>query len=127
MVYEFQHQGRMYRLTMECISHPEHQESLTDILQAALLPKAPRYTPKPCRPAALDGQVTTPLPGKVVQVWAKEGDTVKAGDLLVTVEAMKMENELYAPFDGVVESLPVQAGDLLRAGQVAAVIGGAQE
>ena len=55
------------------------------------------------------------------------GEPVKAGDLLVTVEAMKMENELYAPFDGVVESVEVREGDTLRTGQTVAVVGGAQE
>ena len=83
--------------------------------------------PRPCKPAALDGQVVTPLPGTVVRVCVHAGEPVKAGDLLVTVEAMKMENELYAPFDGVVESVEVREGDTLRTGQTVAVVGGAQE
>ena len=96
-------------------------------LHAALLPEAPRYMPRPCKPAALDGQVVTPLPSTVVRVCVHAGEPVKAGDLLVTVEAMKMENELYAPFDGVVESVEVREGDTLRTGQTVAVVGGAQE
>ena len=38
MVHEFQHQGRVYRLTVECLSEPDHQESLASVLHAALLP-----------------------------------------------------------------------------------------
>lgn len=127
MVHEFQHQGRVYRLTVECLSEPDHQETLASVLHAALLPEAPRYTPKPCKPAALDGQVVTPLPGTVVRIAVSEGENVKAGDLLVTVEAMKMENELYAPFDGVVESIAVQKGETICAGQTVAVVGGAEK
>lgn len=126
MMYDFQHQGRTYRLTVQCLSEPEHQESLAALLHAALLPEAPRYNPKPCKPAAQDGQVAAPLPGTVVRLCVQEGDAVRAGELLLTVEAMKMENELYAPFDGVVESLNVQEGETLRAGQVVAIIGGAR-
>lgn len=127
MKHEFQHQGQTYRLTVECLSDPSHQEPLAEVLRAALLPEAPKYTPKPCRPAVLDGQVETPLPGTIVRVCVQEGDAVQKGDLLVTVEAMKMENELYAPFDGVVRSVCVQEGETIRAGQVAVIIGGAEE
>ena len=69
MIHEFQHQGRTYRLTVECLSEPDHQESLASVLHAALLPEAPRYMPRPCKPAALDGQVVTPLPGTVCLLY----------------------------------------------------------
>ena len=75
----------------------------------------------------MDGQVVTPLPGTVVRIAVSEGENVKAGDLLVTVEAMKMENELYAPFDGVVESIAVQKGETIRAGQTVAIVGGTEK
>ena len=127
MVYEFQYQGRTYRLTMECTSEPSPPETLASLLHAALLPEAPRYTPKPCRMAAVDGQVVSPLPGTVVRICAKSGEPVKAGALLVVVEAMKMENELRAPFDGVVESIAVQPGENIHAGQLVACVGGALE
>ena len=127
MIYDFQHQGRTYRLTLECISEPEHQETLAALLQAAMLPEAPRYAPKPCRPAAMDGQVLSPLPGTVVRVCVEEGAAVQAGALLAVVEAMKMENELRAPFDGVVENIAVQPGQSIRAGQLVACVGGGKE
>lgn len=90
------------------------------------MPEAPHYTPKPCRAIETDGQVVSPLPGKVVHINIKKGELVKKGTLLVIIEAMKMENELCAPFDGIVESIIVTHGETFRMGQLIAVIGGKQ-
>lgn len=57
------------------------------------------------------GKITSPMPGKVVKVNVKVGDSVKKGDALLIVEAMKMENTLYAPISGVVESVNIVAGE----------------
>ena len=57
-----------------------------------------------------DGQIVSPMPGKVIGVHVKEGDRVSAGDRLLVLEAMKMEHRLVAPFDGRVEQLNVEAG-----------------
>ena len=69
--------------------------------------------------ASHDGpaEVSSPMPGKIVEILVKEGEEVKAGQGLIIVEAMKMENELKAPKDGVVGSI--------KAAQGAAVDGGA--
>jgi len=67
-----------------------------------------------------DGVVIAPMPGKVVAVAVKAGDTVTRGQTLVTLEAMKMEHALAAAFDGVVESLSVTAGDQVSEGAVLA-------
>jgi biotin carboxyl carrier protein len=53
--------------------------------------------------------VRAPLPGRVVRLWVAEGDTVAAGQRLVAIEAMKMENEVRAPRDGTVASILVAA------------------
>lgn len=66
--------------------------------------------------------VLCPMPGKVLGVKAAVGQRVCAGDVLVVVEAMKMENEIVAPQDGVVESLPVKEGDSLETDAVLAVL-----
>jgi biotin carboxyl carrier protein len=66
--------------------------------------------------------VTAPMPGKVVRVLAAEGDSVVAGQGLVVIEAMKMQNELQSPRDGRVASLPVRQGDTVAAGAVLAVV-----
>lgn len=56
-------------------------------------------------------QIKTPLPGVVLKVLAKEGMTVKEGDILVVIEAMKMENKIMAEKAGVVKSVKVHDGD----------------
>jgi len=61
--------------------------------------------------ATKDSDVTSPMPGRIVTINVKEGDTVKAGDTVLTVEAMKMENPVHAPVSGVVKSVYVVQGD----------------
>jgi 3-methylcrotonyl-CoA carboxylase alpha subunit len=60
--------------------------------------------------AVADGDVRAPMPGKVVSVSVKKGASVKQGDALLTLEAMKMEHALTAPFDGIVAELNVKSG-----------------
>ena len=68
--------------------------------------------------AAKEGNVavSVPMPGKILAVKAKEGDSVKAGDVLLVLEAMKMENDIVAPQDGVVASINVKVGDSVESG-----------
>ncbi|HYE44097.1 MAG TPA: biotin carboxylase N-terminal domain-containing protein, partial [Caulobacteraceae bacterium] len=61
--------------------------------------------------AAASGSLTAPMPGRIVAVQAKAGDTVAKGAPLLVMEAMKMEHAMTAPFDGVVAELPVAPGD----------------
>ncbi|MEM6931697.1 MAG: acetyl-CoA carboxylase biotin carboxyl carrier protein subunit, partial [Myxococcota bacterium] len=68
------------------------------------------------------GEVKTPMPGAVVRVEVAEGDEVEKGQVLVVVEAMKMENEFRAESAGRVTSLPVKAGDSVDSGAVLAVV-----
>ena len=60
--------------------------------------------------------VAAPLPGKVLSVNVKKGDTVKKGDLLLVIEAMKMENEIYSSQDGTIAEVLVGAGDYVSTG-----------
>ncbi|MDR6511220.1 3-methylcrotonyl-CoA carboxylase alpha subunit [Novosphingobium capsulatum] len=57
-----------------------------------------------------DGAILAPMPGRVIAVSVAQGDTVTKGQKLLTLEAMKMEHTLVAPFDGVVDALETQAG-----------------
>ena len=54
--------------------------------------------------------VNAPLPGTILEFRVQEGDSVKAGNTVLILEAMKMENEIPAPADGVVKSLHVEVG-----------------
>jgi pyruvate carboxylase subunit B len=62
------------------------------------------------------------MPGKVVKVLVQAGDAVKAGQGVIVVEAMKMENELRAPRDGVVKSVSAREGQAVESGQTLAVL-----
>jgi len=75
-------------------------------------------------PAAKAGPASlqSPMPGKVVKVLVAVGDEVKAGQGVVVVEAMKMENELRAPKDGKVKSIAVKEGQPVEAGQTLATL-----
>ena len=70
--------------------------------------------------AARAGSLTTPLPGVVVSVAVREGDTVGAGQTLLVIEAMKMEHAIKAPRAGVVKSLKYKVGDRVREGSALA-------
>ena len=68
--------------------------------------------------AAADGQIRSPMPGKVTGLQVKVGQAVAKGDVLLTLEAMKMEHALAAPFDGAVETVGVALGDQVSEGAV---------
>lgn len=87
---------------------------------------APKAAPKAAAPAASGAQgavkVNAPMPGKILDVKASAGQAVKKGDVLLILEAMKMENEVVAPEDGTVASINVASGDSVEAGAVLATL-----
>lgn len=72
--------------------------------------------------ALASGEVRTSMPGKVTKIFVSEGDIVKKDQPLLTIEAMKMENEFRAPKDGVVRSLKVKVGDIVNTGSLLVVV-----
>ncbi|MFI7072455.1 ATP-binding protein [Micromonospora sediminicola] len=87
---------------------------------AASLTELPRL-PRPAAELAA-GSLLAPLPGAVTRVHVEVGQRVAAGDLLLTLEAMKLEHPVLAPADGVVAELPVPAGGQVETGAVLAVV-----
>jgi len=89
-------------------------------LGAAVLAEIPRLR----APVADDepGSLHAPLPGSVRRVTVSEGDTVSQGDLLIVLEAMKMEHSIRAPHDGMVASVLVRDGEQVDAGAVLVVV-----
>ena len=87
---------------------------------APTAPAAPAAAPKAAAPAGAAGAVSVkaPMPGNSLDVKVAAGASVKAGDVLVILEAMKMENELVAPQDGTVASVNVHKGDTVNSGDV---------
>ena len=67
-------------------------------------------------------QVTAPMPGKIVRVLAAAGDQVVAGQGLLVIEAMKMQNEIRAPKSGRIEKLLVREGQAVNSGEILAVV-----
>ncbi len=88
----------------------------------------PQHTPK-AQPiaakadsSASGGTITAPMPGTVLQVEVGIGDNVTKGQTLLVLEAMKMENEIMAPADGVVQELNVTKGVSVNAGDILVVL-----
>jgi biotin carboxyl carrier protein len=71
-------------------------------------------------------EIAAYMPGRVVTVLVEEGEAVEAGQGLVVLEAMKMENEIQAEFAGTVEAVHVAAGDAVEGGQALVTIGEAE-
>lgn len=76
---------------------------------------APKAAPAPAPAGSV--KVDAPMPGNILDVKVSNGTAVKAGQVLVILEAMKMENEIVAPQDGTVASINVNKGDTVEAGQ----------
>src|SRR5690606_12572134 len=70
------------------------------------------------RPRSGDGRVKAPIPGLITRLMVEPGAAVTSGQALVILEAMKMENEIRAPFDGVVKSVSVAHGETVVRNQV---------
>lgn len=86
---------------------------------------APKAAPAPKPAAAVSGggnSISAPMPGVVLNVLVSEGQEVKSGDVLLILEAMKMENEVTAPADGTVKELAVTKGTSVNTGDLMVVI-----
>lgn len=95
--------------------------------QSAVAPKkAPASTAQSAVAKSAGGQgatkVNAPMPGKILSVKTSAGQAVKKGDVLMILEAMKMENEVVAPSDGTVASIDVTEGSSVEAGAVLATL-----
>ncbi|WP_346889028.1 biotin/lipoyl-containing protein [Clostridium sp. UBA1056] len=89
-------------------------------------PVAPAATPTPAPATATStvagAKAEAPMPGTIVKVVATKGATVKQGDVLFVLEAMKMENEIMSPTDGTVVEINVTQGAAVNTGDILAVI-----
>ena len=89
---------------------------------------APAASTAPSAPAAVVGtavsgtQITSPMPGTILKLNIAEGQAVKAGDVVLILEAMKMENEIVAPCDGTIKQLLVSEGSTVDTDQILAVL-----
>ncbi|MEE1341552.1 MAG: biotin/lipoyl-containing protein [Lachnospiraceae bacterium] len=118
-----------YRITVNGTAYDVAVEELAEgavasqpVAAPKAAPAAPKVAPKAAPAAGAAGavKVNAPMPGKVLSVKAAVGQAVKKGDVLLVLEAMKMENEIVAPQDGTVASIQVSAGQSVEAGDVLA-------
>ena len=112
--------GTVYEVTVE-------EGSTGGVAPVAAAPKAaPKAAPAAAPKAAAGAQgsvkINAPMPGKILAVKADAGKAVKKGEVVLVVEAMKMENEIVAPQDGVVASVNVAVGASVEAGEVLATL-----
>ena len=91
---------------------------------AAPVAAAPAAAPKAAAPAPVANglKVVSPMPGTILDVKVSQGAAVKKGDILMILEAMKMENEIVAPEDGTVAQVNVQKGASVNSGDVLCVL-----
>lgn len=116
-----------YRITVNGTAYDVAVEE-TSAGSAAAAPAAP--APKAAAPAAAPATsgaqgsvvVAAPMPGKILSVKSQAGASVKKGEVLLILEAMKMENEIVAPQDGTVASINVATGDSVEAGDTLATL-----
>ena len=110
--------GASYQVEMENAPAPVQKPSQAPAAAVASTGAATTTTsaPKAAAPAGAGKPVTSPLPGVIIEVSVKEGQTVKAGQKVAVLEAMKMENEIQAPADGTVTAILVNKGDSVLEG-----------
>jgi biotin carboxyl carrier protein len=104
------------------------QASVVKTTEAAVpaapeVPQAPVPPPAAPAAAAVKGEpVTAPMPGTVINIKVNHGEKVKKGDVILVMEAMKMENEITAPADGTVVQIIAAKGSSVSTGDILAVI-----
>lgn len=118
--------GTVYDVTVEekaGMSAPAASAPAAPAPAAAPKAAAPAPAPK-AAPAGSAGsvEVTAPMPGKILSVKANAGQDVKKGEVILLLEAMKMENEVVAPQDGKIASINVGSGDMVESGDVLATM-----
>lgn len=120
--------GKSYEVQVEEVKSNQPASKAPSASKAATTAPAPAPVVAPTPQAAPTvaagaNTVNAPMPGKVIAVAVTVGQTVKKGDLLLTLEAMKMENEIFAQADAVVSEVLVEAGQTVPAGGPMIVLG----
>ncbi len=126
---------RKFNITVNGVSYEVEVDEIKDgaVATSPRPAAAPAAAPRPAaKPAAAAkpaqaapsvapagaATITSPMPGNIWKVLVKEGEAVKEGQVLIILEAMKMENEIMAPADGVVASIHVKEGASVNGGDL---------
>ena len=131
MKYELTLNGRVYEVEVE-LADPMPMQEFRSYMPAPAAPAVPvaapvaAAAPAPAAAPVVAGEgerVDAPMPGNILKVHVVAGQTVKEGDVLVILEAMKMENEIMAPKNGTVTQVLVEKGANVETGAPLVVIG----
>ena len=111
---------KKYRVTVNGTAYEIELEELTGAAPVSA-PAPAAAAPAATAPAGGE-QVTSPMPGTILDVKVSQGASVKKGDVLMILEAMKMENEIMCPCDGKVASIHTSKGAAVESGTLLCVI-----
>ena len=118
--YRITVEGKTYEMDVELIG--ANGAVVAPVAKAATpAVAAPKAAPAPvaAKPAEVgSGSVVAPMPGTILKVLKASGDAVKAGEVVLILEAMKMENEITAPVDGTIGSLNLTEGSTVAGGDL---------
>ena len=112
---------KTYRVNVNGTEYEIGIELMSDA-EAAASKQAPKAAPAPAAAPGAGEAVNSPMPGTILSVNVKAGDAVKKGQVLMILEAMKMENEIMAPVDGTVTFVGVNQGATVESGSAICVI-----
>ena len=113
---------KKYRVNVNGTVFEVEVEEISGAAPVPALQEAPAAAPALAAAPGQGEQVVSPMPGNILDVRVKAGDAVKAGDVLMILEAMKMENEIMCPKDGRVASVSVKKGDTVEPDTLLCVI-----
>ena len=119
-VYKVKVNGKVYEVELESVS--ENAQSIAAPAQSAVVEQPAAAAPAPV--ASGDGvELKAPMAGTILDVKVSVGQSVKVGDVICILEAMKLENDVVANANGVVKSIAVSKGNSVELDQLIAVIG----
>lgn len=129
---------KKFNIKVNGISYEVEIEEVKEGAPQAAAPQVTKVTPKvaapkveapkaPAKEAVAAGagehSIDAPMPGKIVKVLVEEGQSIKAGDVLLVLEAMKMQNEITADADGTVKAVNVEAGQNVKVKESLVILG----
>mgnify|MGYP004560764941 FL=1 len=112
---------KKYRVNVNGTAYEVEIEEMNGAPAAAPVAAAPAAAPAPAA-SGTGESITSPMPGNILAVNVAAGDMVKKGQVLMVLEAMKMENEIMAPHDGKVTAVAVTKGAAVESGALLCTI-----
>ena len=119
--------GNSYEVQVEELgtesSSVQTPQKQTQVAKPSPIPSVQKQTQQPQVTSAGGGIISAPMPGTINDVRVNVGDSVKKGQVLLILEAMKMENEIFAPNDGTVKSVNISKGASVNVGDILVSLG----